>query len=202
MTHIFAAPILFARGAPAYASCMRTRQWILAGLLALPVLGWAQDTTPPVPRPQFDLAGNDVRKVISDTAASQYGGFLAETRNDASTKPEPSPAVAWRPPGHASATPRTFDHYDCDVNECVARDQEHDALYTVPTEYPESLDYVRLHEDGNLGCLPSFDALSPEQRRAYCKAPAVTADEDDRSFGEELLDSAAVGLLEALFGGK
>jgi len=181
---------------------MRTRDWILAGLLALPALGRAEDSPPPTPGPQFDFRGNGVRKVISDTAASQYGGIRAETRDAAPAKPEPGPAVAWQPPGPTSAAPRTLDHYDCDVNECVARDREHNTLYTVPIEYPESMNDLPLHEDGNLGCLPSFDALSPEQRRAYCRVPAVTADDDDRTFGEELLDRAAVGLLEALFGGR
>jgi len=181
---------------------MRTRQWILAGLLALPALGWTEETLPQAPGPGFDFHRDDVRKVIRDTAASQYGEVREETPDAAPAKPEHGQVVAWRPPEAASATPRTLDHYDCGMNGCVGRDREHNALYTVPVENPESLNYVQLHEDGNLGCLASFDALSPEQRRAYCKVAVVVDHDDHKSFGEDLLDRVAVGLLEALFGGK
>jgi len=182
---------------------MRTGKLIWAGLLALPALGWAADTLPPTPRPAFDFHDDYVRKVIGDNAASQFGDFREEPGDTAPAKPATGPAVTWRAPEPLSAGPDSLDHYDCDFDECVARGRRHDALYTVPVDDPQDLSTVPLRDDANLGCLPSFDALSPEQRGAYCRPAAVTTDyDDDRSFGERLVDELAVGLLEGLFGGQ
>ena len=180
---------------------MNMRQWILAGMFALPALAWADDAPVPAIPLSFDFHGDGVRKVISEAAASQYGTVNARLLESAPSKREDKPQVVWQPVS-AVAAPRTLDHYDCNFDECLARDQDHNTLHTVPVEYPENQNLVPLESDGNLGCLPSFDALSPEQRGAYCKPAAVTSDYDDRSFGESLLDDLAVGLLEGLFGGK
>jgi len=150
---------------------MRKHRWkLMAALLALPALGWAEDAPAPRATPSFDIHGASVQNIISTTAASQYGGYQVPAERAASEKPAATPAVVWQPPEPApiTTTPGALDHFDCDARECVARDQDHAAMYTVPREYPEN----EIHDD-----------------RSFTDA-----------FLDDLVDNAVVGLLEGLFG--
>lgn len=179
---------------------MQTRTpMLIAALVALPLTGWATEpASSPTPGNSFDIHGDFVRKVINDTAASQYA-------TDAGTAVQPAPAksadpgpVTWQQPEspRVVVTPRLVDHFDCDARDCVARDPQHHAVYVLPSRLT--------NESVRLAC-QARDAL-PGAAQGYekCTNTAVSAqmlddDAGEPSLGERLLGEAVLSLFEKLF---
>jgi len=171
---------------------MRKSKWILAGLLALPAIAWADETPAPAIKPSFDIRADSVRKVIRETAASQYGSYEV-------ADPEAGPEMVSLRPGSApaGATPLSLDHFDCDAHHCVARDQHHKPMYVVENEDTDSTRYVRTWQDPWLG----GQSREATQTRPCATCGAAVA--DDKSFAaglrDDLLGNLIGGLLNSLF---
>ena len=162
---------------------MHLRTWMLAGLMALPVMGWADESPAPGIRPSFDIHGDALRKVIKDTAASQSGSYENPDEKSTAGKTQATSAVVWRPPEPAAVAgaPRSLDHFDCDAHQCVARDQQHAPLYKVPAMA------CQWHDDSMMG-----------------QQPTLSCDDDGRSgksFFEDLRDDVVEDVVGGLVSG-
>jgi len=172
---------------------MRIRNWILAGLVALPTAAWADGAPAPASNPSFDLRSESVREAIRDAAASQYGSDIAAAQA-ATAKAEADQEIVWLPEDAPAAALRILDHYDCDAKCCVGRDQHHAPMYVIENEELDSTSLVRTWQDPWLGGA-SRDAVPGAHLCASCLPPVS----DDRSIGERMRDDLLGDLVGGLF---
>jgi len=172
---------------------------LIAGLLTLPALGWADDSPAPAHRPSFDIHGPELRKVIRDTAASQYGSYDLAPAQTMPTSRAATPALAWQQPERAPAAeaPRPSDQFDCEADDCVPRAQQHaPAIYTFASANNGDTRYSRSLDDAWLACQSRDDLLTTQQRYQNCKVGI----DDGKSFTESLRDDLIDRFVGALFG--